>query len=103
MDGLSGGLLITGETTEQVCALEAVERALLPKIDEMVRIELGEENHGSHRCFLSNLDVEAGTHMGKFKDCLSDSETQPRKEIDRSRKRLRNSTRVPSKPSRLNL
>lgn len=48
---LSNGLLRTGEIAEQVYAMEAVEHALLPKMDEMATIQLGEEEHGSHRGF----------------------------------------------------
>lgn len=34
MGGLLSGLLITGESTEQLCALEVVERCLLMKMDK---------------------------------------------------------------------
>lgn len=93
--------LVPSEAVEQeggVCALEAVERASLHEMDEMDSIGLSEEDHYSHGGSLSDPKGEVGTYMGKFRDCLSDSEMQPKKEIDKSGKRLRS---ILSKPLRL--
>lgn len=99
-DELSNGMIIVEQNT-----CEEVENVAESDSECGEGIHLGKEvlEVQMQGGFSFDTDYEVAEHLGKLKDCPSDSDIQSLKEKGKCVISVKISNRVPSKPSRLNL
>ncbi|CAA2987498.1 Hypothetical predicted protein [Olea europaea subsp. europaea] len=102
---LNEDLMVTIENNEQINDEEVQEDDEgVKENDEEVQEKYMERDIAEVAMTVSDIEVECIVEeLGKICDCISDSEQRAQQHTRKTVHKVRSSTRVPSKPSRLNL
>ncbi|CAA3016388.1 Hypothetical predicted protein [Olea europaea subsp. europaea] len=107
---LNEDLLVTIENNEQIniMATHIMERIEddegVKEIDEEIREETREHDFVEVDTIVSDTEVEGTVEeLGNIRDCISNSEQRAQQHTRKIVHKVRSSTRVPSRPSRLTL